>query len=206
MRGGVLWHHGGTAFYACDDAVLLRVDEMPGENVGLGWRGHVHRSTDLPGCGFVGSWGGIVSPGSGCLYGLGTALPIVCPRCPLSLSLPMPAPIPRPIPTSPNPKTLLPPLPATAAIPALVRFQCTLHTAPGLLCGVGPRVGTSKPTSPLRRRRHRLATPRVLDIKKYADRLPAAPGPFCASLGPSGRVSSKGSRSEDHGRGPPALG
>ena len=36
----------------------------------------------------------------------------------------------------------------------------------GLPCGVGPRVGTSKPTSPLRRRRHYLATLRVFWVLK----------------------------------------
>ena len=51
MRGGVLWHYGGAAFYACNDAVLLRMDEMPGKNVGLWWRGCVHCLIDLPGCG-----------------------------------------------------------------------------------------------------------------------------------------------------------
>jgi hypothetical protein len=64
----------------------------------------------------MGSWDGIVSSGFECLYGLGTALLIVCLRRPLSPSIPMPAPIPRPIPTPPNLKTLRLPLPATAAL------------------------------------------------------------------------------------------
>jgi hypothetical protein len=49
MHGGVLWHYGGTAFHACNNAVLLRMDEMPGKNVGLGGRGYVHCAIDLPG-------------------------------------------------------------------------------------------------------------------------------------------------------------
>jgi hypothetical protein len=54
-RGGVLRHHGGMAFRACDNAVLLRMDEMPGENVGPGGRGCVYCSIDLLGCRLIGS-------------------------------------------------------------------------------------------------------------------------------------------------------
>jgi hypothetical protein len=84
MRGGVLRHHGGTAFRACDNAVLPRMDEMPGENVGPGACGWVHRSIDLLGCGSVGSWdndcylvGLRTSLRSGC-----GSLPITRPRRP----------------------------------------------------------------------------------------------------------------------------
>ena len=76
----------------------------------------------------------------------------------------------------------------------------------GLPCGVGPRVGTSKPTSPLRRRRHYLATLRVLGTEKYADRLATSSGPARANPGRFGRVSLKGSQSKDHSGWPPALG
>jgi hypothetical protein len=31
MHSGVLWHYSGTAFYVCNNTVLLRMDEMPGE-------------------------------------------------------------------------------------------------------------------------------------------------------------------------------
>lgn len=56
MRGSVLRHYSSAAFYACDNTVLLRMDEMPGENVGLQWCGYVYCLIDLPGCGFVGLW------------------------------------------------------------------------------------------------------------------------------------------------------
>jgi hypothetical protein len=177
MRSGVLWYYGGTAFYAYNNAILLQIDEMPCENVGLGGRRYAHHSVDIPGYRFIGSRDGIVSSGSKCLYSLGTALPITCLRC--SLSLPT---------------------------PALIRSWHALRTAPGLLCGVGPRVGTLKPTLPLRRRRHSLATLRVLDTKRYADRPAVAPSPACANLRRFSRVFFKGSRLKDHGRGPPALG
>jgi hypothetical protein len=78
MCGGVLRYYGGTAFYACGDAVLPRMHEIPGENVGLGWRGCVHCLINPPGCGFMGSWDSIVSSGFERLYGLGTALLVVC--------------------------------------------------------------------------------------------------------------------------------
>ena len=78
MRGGVLRYYGGAAFHACNDAVRLRMHEIPGENVGLGWCGCVHCPIDPPGCGFMGPWDGIVSSGFECLYGLGTALLVVC--------------------------------------------------------------------------------------------------------------------------------
>jgi hypothetical protein len=55
MRGGMLWYYGGTAFYIYNNTVLLRMDEMPSENVGLRWRRHVYCSIDLPGYRFVGS-------------------------------------------------------------------------------------------------------------------------------------------------------
>ena len=47
MRGGVLRYYGGAAFYANDDAVLLRTAEIPSENVGLGGRGSVYGSVGL---------------------------------------------------------------------------------------------------------------------------------------------------------------
>jgi hypothetical protein len=47
MRGGVLRHYGGAAFYANDDAVLPRTAEIPSENVGLGGRGRVYGSVGL---------------------------------------------------------------------------------------------------------------------------------------------------------------
>jgi hypothetical protein len=203
MCGGVLRHYGGAVFHACNDAVPLRMDEMPGENVGIRWRGCVYCLIDLPGCRFVGPWDGIASSGFGCLYGLGATPPVIYLRRPPSL--PMPVPVLRPILTSSKPKNSPTASTCDCAIPALVRFRCLSH-AGAPVWGVGPRAGTSKPTSPLRQRRHYLATLRVLDVKKYADRLSAAPGPICASLGPFGRVSFKGSRSKDHGRGPPTLG
>jgi hypothetical protein len=106
MRGGVLRHYGGTAFRACNNAVLLRMDEMPGENVGPRGRGRVHYSVDLPGYGLMGSWDGVISSGFKRLCGLGTALCRlhVC-NWPLSLSMPLPTL--RPTPTSPDLKTLL---------------------------------------------------------------------------------------------------
>jgi hypothetical protein len=209
MRGGVLRHYGGTAFHARNDAVPPRMDEMPGENVGPGERGCVHCSIDLPGCGSVGSWDNAISSGFERLCGLGADLPITRLRRPLSP--PTPTPPPRPAPTSPDLETPLPPRPATA--PRLRLSVSGMHCVrrcfdrptstgarwpAGLPCGVGPRVGTSKPTSPLRRRRRYLATARVLGAKKCADRLATAPGPACADPGRSGRVSSKGSQAKDH--------
>lgn len=43
-------YYGRATLHACDDAVSLRMVEIPGENVGLGRRGcgRVHCSTDLP--------------------------------------------------------------------------------------------------------------------------------------------------------------
>jgi hypothetical protein len=75
-----------------------------------------------------------------------------------------------------------------------------------LPCGVGPRVGTPKPTSPLRRRRHYLATLRVSGAQKYADRPAAALGPDRTDSGRFGRVSFKGSQSKDHSGWRRALG
>jgi hypothetical protein len=131
----------------------------------------------------------------------------------------MPLPILCLTPTSLNLKTRLLPLPVAAlrlrlSIPGMRRiWPCFYRPAStgvwwllGLLCRVGPRVGTLKPTSPLRRRQHHLATLRVLGPKKYADRLAAAPGPARANLGRFGRVSFKGSQSKDHSRGPRTLG
>jgi hypothetical protein len=136
MRGGVPWHHGGTAFHAYNNAMLLRMDEMPCENVGLGGRGYAHHSVDIPGYGFVGSRDGIVSSGSKCLCGLGTALPITCLRC--SLSLPTPAPLLRLTLMLLDLKTLLLPLPATAlrlrlSVPGM---HCIRHR--GSCAGSGP--------------------------------------------------------------------
>jgi hypothetical protein len=136
MRGGVPWHHGGTAFHAYNNAMLLRMDEMPCENVGLGGRGYAHHSVDIPGYGFVGSRDGIVSSGSKCLCGLGTALPITCLRC--SPSLPTPAPLLRLTLMLLDLKTLLLPLPATAlrlrlSVPGM---HCIRHR--GSCAGSGP--------------------------------------------------------------------
>jgi hypothetical protein len=91
--------------------MLLRMDEMPCENVGLRRRRYAYHSVDIPGYRFVGSQDGIVSSGSKCLYGLGTALPITYLRC--SLSLPTPAPLLRLTLMPLNLKTLLLPLPTT---------------------------------------------------------------------------------------------
>jgi hypothetical protein len=178
---------------------------MPGENVGLGWCQHVYCLIDLPGCGFVGSWDGIVSSDFECLYGLGTALLVMCLHRPPPL-LPIPTPILCLIPTSLNPKTLPLPLPATALYLRLSvsGVHCIQHRGP--LCGVRPRVGTPKPTSPLQRRRHYLATLRILGPERYADRLVVASGPARMNLGRFGCVSFKGSWSKDHSRGPPTLG
>jgi hypothetical protein len=92
--------------------MLLRMDEMPYENVGLRGRRYTHHSVDIPGYRFIGSQDGIVSSGSKCLYGLGMALLITCLCC--SLSLPTPAPLLRLTLMPLNLKTLLLPLPATA--------------------------------------------------------------------------------------------
>jgi hypothetical protein len=118
----------------------------------------------------------------------------------------MPLPVLYLTPTSLNLKTRLLPLPIAAlrlrlSIPGMCRiWPCSHRPAStsvwwllGLLCEVRPRVRTPKLTSPLRQRRHYLAILRVLDPKKYADRLAAAPGPACANLGRFGRVSFKGS-------------
>ena len=168
MRGGVLRHYGGTALYACDDTVSLRMVEIPGENVGLGRRGCgcVHYSTDLPDRVVTGWYAVSVAE---CFYGLGGALLIVC-LCYL-LPASTPAPIPRLVPTSLNPTrfsfclylrlryTCACPFPAgLACSPAFDRRSVAIPASWGGLCGVGPRVGTSKPTSPLRRRRRYLAT------------------------------------------------
>ena len=178
MCGDVLRHHGGTAFHTYDDTVLPRMAEIPGENIGLrgGGRRCVHCSTDLPGRGIVGSWdrGSAMSCRASNISTVYMSAPaalfIYASACTLS-----------------DPDLLKPKNPSTS-----VRWL------PGLLCGVGPRVGTPKPTSPLRRRRHYLATLRVSGPKKYADRLATASGPARAILGRSGRVSFKGSQSKDH--------
>ena len=152
-----------------------------------------------------------------CFYGLGTGALIIC-LCyapPTSMS----TTIPRLVPTSLNPTILSLPLPATtprlrSSISGGPRvwpcfrptFGGRLPASRGGLCGVGPRVGTSKPTSPLGRRRRYLAPARVLDAKKYAHHLVAASRPAWPDPGRSGRVSSKQSWSNNHGRAPPALG
>jgi hypothetical protein len=141
--------------------------------------------------------------GRRCLVGPRIYLRSTCLRRPLYLSMPLP--ILCLTPTSLNLKTRLLPLPIAAlrlrlSIPSVRCIWPCFHRPastgvwwlPGLLCGVGPRVRTLKPTSPLRRRRHYLATLRVLDPKKYADRLIVAPGPARANLGRFGRVSFKG--------------
>lgn len=125
MCGGVLRHYGGAAFHACNDAVPLRMDEMPGENVGIRWRGCVHCLIDLPGCRFVGPWDGVASSGFGCLYGLGATPPVIYLRRPPSL--PMPVPVLRPILTSSKPKNSPTASTCDCAIPALVRFRCLSH-------------------------------------------------------------------------------
>jgi hypothetical protein len=112
MRGGVPWYYGGTAFYVYNNAMLLRIDEMPYENVGLRRRGYTYYLVDIPGYRFIGSRDSIVSLGSKCLCGLGTALPVTYLRC--SLSLPTPVPLLRLTLMPFNLKTLLLPLPATA--------------------------------------------------------------------------------------------
>ena len=152
-----------------------------------------------------------------CFYGLGTGALIVC------LCYPPPASvsttIPRLVPTSLNPTVLSLPLPATtphlrSSISGGPRvwpcfrptFGGRLPASRGGLCRVGPRVGTSKPTSPLGRRRRYLASVWVFDAKKYAHRLGAASHPTRPNLGCFGRVSFKQSWSNNHGRAPPALG
>jgi hypothetical protein len=146
-----------------------------------------------------------------CFYGLGTGVLIIC----LCYLLPgsAPAATPRLIPTSLNLIRF------PRATPALVRFRRTSHVAPlstdvrrltahtwGGLCGVGPRVGTSKPTSPLGRRRRYLGSVWVFDAEKYAHRLGAAPHPTCPNPGRIGRVSFKQSWLNNHGWALPALG
>jgi hypothetical protein len=92
--------------------MLLQIDEMPYENVGLRGRRYTYYSVDIPGYRFIGSRDGIISSGSKCLYSLGTALPVICLRC--SLSLPTPTPLLRLTLMPFNLKTLLLPLPTTA--------------------------------------------------------------------------------------------
>lgn len=123
-------------------------------------------------------------------------------------------------PNLPEPCTI-PPLPLPATAPRLrssisggprvwpcfrPTFGGRLPASRGGLCGVGPRVGTSEPTSPLGRRRRYLASVWVFDAERYAHRLGAAPRPTCPNLGRIGRVSFKQSWSNNHGRAPPALG
>jgi hypothetical protein len=69
----VLWHYSGTTSYAYNDAVPPRVAEMPGENVGPGWRGRgrVHYSTDLPDCG-IARW--CIACSLYCLFGVSPRL------------------------------------------------------------------------------------------------------------------------------------
>jgi hypothetical protein len=127
------------------------------------------------------------------------------PPCPLH-SAPTPRPTLYRIPTSLNLET--------AGVPLCLRLDpapahactCPLAVRPASgprwgWCGVAlPALfGTSKPTSPLRRRRRYLATARVWDAEKHADRLGAAPRPAGANLGRSGRVSFKQPRSNNHG-------
>ena len=164
----------------------------------------------------AGSWDrGIV--GWRCLVGPRIYLRSTCLRRPLHLS--MPPPVLCLTPTSLNLRTRLLPLPVAAlrlrlSIPGVRRIWPCFHRPastgvwwlPGLLCGVGPRVGTLKPTSPLRRRRHCLATLRVLGPKKYADRLAAASGPARANPGRFGRVSFEGSQLKDYSKWRHALG
>jgi hypothetical protein len=122
--------------------------------------------------------------------------------------------------TSPHPNPsesyTIPPLPLPATAPRLrlsvsggpciwLRFRPTFDGRLGL-CGVGARVGTSKPTSPLGRRRRYLAPVWVFDAKKYAHHLAAAPRPARPDPGRFGRVSFKQSWSNNHGRAPLALG
>jgi hypothetical protein len=202
MRGGMLRYYGCTALYACDDTVSLRMVEIPGENVGSGRRGcgRVHCSTDLPdrmvtgwyrraGCRMF-LWSGY-----GCSDYM-SMLPTTC-LCAYGYTSSHP--------NLSEPCTIPPPPSASTcdrATPALVRFRRTLHVAPlstdvrwptdrtrGGLCGVGARVGTSKPTSPLGRRRRYLAPRWVFDTEKYAHRLAAASRPARPDLGRSGRVS-----------------
>jgi hypothetical protein len=152
-----------------------------------------------------------------CLVGPRIYLRSTCLRRPLYLSMP-PSVLCLTL-TSLNLKTCLLPLPIAVlclrlSIPGMRRIWPCFHRPAstsvwwllGLLCRVGPCVGTLKPTSPLRRRRHYLATLRVLGPKRYADRLAAALGPAHANLGRFGCVSFKGSQSKDHSRGPHTLG
>jgi hypothetical protein len=172
MGGGVLWHYGGATSYAHDDAVPPRVAEMPGKNVGPGWRGRgrgrVHCSTDLPDCG-IARW--CIACSLCCLFGVSPRLCI-----------------------------------------ALLAVKCGSNCRPtfggswGWLtartCGVGPRVGTPKPTSLPRRRQRYLARGRVWGAKKYADRVGAAWHCTRTDLGRFRGVSYKGPQSKDHsGRG-----
>ena len=146
-----------------------------------------------------------------CFYGLGTGALIVCLCYPLPAS--MSTTIPRLVLTSLNPTILSLPLPATA--PRLrsstsggprvwpcfrPAFGGRLPVSRGGLCGVGPRVRTSKPTLPLGRRRRYLASVWVFDAAKYAHRLGAASRPTRPNLGRIGRVSFKQSWSNNHGR------
>ena len=127
--------------------------------------------------------------------------------------------IPRLVPTSLNPTVLSLPLPATtlhlrSSISGGPRvwlcfrptFGSRLPASRGGLYGVGPRVRTSKPTSPLGRRRRYLASVWVFDAEKYAYRSGAASHPTRPNLGRISRVSFKQSWSNNHGRALPALG
>jgi hypothetical protein len=115
----------------------------------------------------------------------------------------------------------LPPDLKTAGVPLCLRldpaaparaYTCPLAARPGVWvcrgrCGVAvPAFRTSKPTSPLRRRRQYLTMARVWDAENYADHLGAAPCPAGADPRRFGRVSSKQPRSNNHGGRVAALG
>jgi hypothetical protein len=217
MRGGMLRHYGCTALYACDDTVSLRMVEIPGKNVGSGRRGcgRVHCSTDLPdrvvtgwyrrvGCRMF-LWSG---------YGCSDYMPVLPTTCLCAYGYTSSQPNlsePYTIPPLAPPATVLRPRLSVSGGPCMwLRFRPNVRWPAaytwGGLCGVGARVGTSKPTSPLGRRRRYLASAWVLDAEKYAHRPGAASHPTCPSLGRIGRVSSKQSWSNNHGWAPPALG
>jgi hypothetical protein len=108
-------------------------------------------------------------------------------------------PDPHPVQTQ-SLRTLKLPVPLYLRLSAL-RYARRLGP-PGAGVGSGPAFGTSKPTSPLGRRRRYLASAWVFDAEKYADRLGAALRLTRASLGRSGRVSFKQPQSNNHsGRG-----
>ena len=166
--------------------MLLRIDEMPCENVGLRGRRYAYYLVGILGYRFVGSRDGIVLLGSECLCGLGTALLITCLYYSLSLSTPML--LLRLTLMSLNLKTLLLPLPATIlclclSIPSM---YCIRHR--GSYIGLGPTLEYQNRPYPSSSSDILLQPYVFWILKKYVDRLVVASGPTCTNLGLFGYV------------------